>query len=59
MIIEGVEEDAFLAPRRASSCPLKGMFVEHVLDVKEAKKVDIKSEESVLFLALPRMKRER
>ena len=60
MIIEGVEEDAFLASRRASSCPLKGMFldverlflhlVEHVLDMKEAKKVDIKSEESVFIL---------
>jgi hypothetical protein len=28
MIIEGVEEDAFLASRRASSCPLKGMFLD-------------------------------
>ena len=30
--------------------------MEHVLDMKEAKKVDIKSEESVLSLALPRIK---
>jgi hypothetical protein len=28
MIIEGVEEDTFLASRRASSCPLKGMFLD-------------------------------
>jgi len=28
MIIEGVEEDAFLASRRASFCPLKGMFLD-------------------------------
>jgi hypothetical protein len=28
MIIEGAEEDAFLASRRASSCPLKGMFLD-------------------------------
>ena len=69
MIIEGVEEDAFLASRRASSCPLKGMFLDVerpllapcgacIVSVRGEKSC-IKSEESVLFLALPRMKRER
>ena len=28
MIIEGVEEDAFLVSRRVSSCLLKGMFLD-------------------------------
>jgi hypothetical protein len=28
MIINSFEKDAFLASRRASSCPLKGMFLD-------------------------------